>query len=284
MTAKAPLVRNIADTARWVAWFRMKETERPDALFRDPYAARLAGERGRAMGESMHAHHWAFVMRTWIFDQLLERCVADGADGVVNLAAGMCARPYRMKLPASLRWFEVDVPEILDEKEALLAAETPNCRLERVRLDLADVERRRALFARIARETTNVVVLTEGLLIYLRPEEVAALARDLAAAPSFRRWIVDLCSPGLLRMMQKEVASRLGTPDTQFHFGPAEGPHFFEPHGWRPLDVPPSLIKLAAKHKRAPFPLNLIALLPESRGRQGGRPWGGAALLERFVA
>jgi O-methyltransferase involved in polyketide biosynthesis len=40
-----PLVRNIADTARWVAWFRAQETLRPDAVFRDPLAARLAGER-----------------------------------------------------------------------------------------------------------------------------------------------------------------------------------------------------------------------------------------------
>ena len=39
-------VRNISDTARWVAYFRARETQRPDALFRDPFAERLAGERG----------------------------------------------------------------------------------------------------------------------------------------------------------------------------------------------------------------------------------------------
>lgn len=276
-----PLVRNISDTARWVAWFRAEESKRPDALFRDPFAARLAGERGRAMGESMSSHSWAFVMRTLIYDQMIERCIAEGADGVVNLAAGMDARPYRMKFPSALRWYEVDLPDILDEKEALLAGETPCCRLERVRCDLADVEKRRALFARIGAETKSVVVVTEGLLIYLKPEDVAALGRDLAAVPSFRRWVVDLCSPGLLRILQKEVSKKLGTADTAFHFGPAEGVHFFEPSGWRPLEVPPSMLKLGAKHGRVPFPFNLIALLPDPKGRLGGRPWGGAALLER---
>jgi methyltransferase (TIGR00027 family) len=220
-------------------------------------------------------------MRTLAYDQLIARSIRDGADAVVNLAAGMDARPYRMDVPASLRWYEVDLPDILDEKEALLADAVPKCRVERVRLDLADVPGRRALFARIAGEARNVVVVTEGLLIYLRPEAVAALAVDLAANAPFRRWVVDLCSPGLLRILQKEVAKKLDRPDTQFHFGPAEGPHFFEPYGWRPLEVPPSMLKMAAARRRAPFPLRLLALLPESNGRQGGRPWGGSVLLER---
>jgi methyltransferase (TIGR00027 family) len=274
-------VRDVSDTARLTAWFRAQETARPDALFRDPLAARLAGERGRVIAAEIGSHPWAFVMRTLIFDDLIASCVRQGADGVVNLAAGMDARPYRMKLPSALSWYEVDVPSILDEKEKLLADETPVCRVERVRLDLADAAARRALFARLGAETSSVVVVTEGLLIYLKPEDVSALGADLAAIPSFRHWIVDLCSPGLLRMMQKQMAGKLDRANARFHFGPPEGPHFFERCGWRPLEVPPSLLKLAAKHGRAPFPLRLLALLPESTGRQGRRPWGGAALLER---
>src|SRR6185369_17641435 len=45
----APLVSNVSDTARWVATYRAQETARPDALFKDPFAERLAGERGRAI-------------------------------------------------------------------------------------------------------------------------------------------------------------------------------------------------------------------------------------------
>jgi O-methyltransferase involved in polyketide biosynthesis len=39
-------IASISDTARWVAIYRAMEFERPDALFHDPYARRLAGERG----------------------------------------------------------------------------------------------------------------------------------------------------------------------------------------------------------------------------------------------
>jgi O-methyltransferase involved in polyketide biosynthesis len=45
-----PLVSNVSDTARWVAAYRAMESARPDALFRDPYADRLAGARGHAIG------------------------------------------------------------------------------------------------------------------------------------------------------------------------------------------------------------------------------------------
>jgi O-methyltransferase involved in polyketide biosynthesis len=47
------LVSNVSDTARWVATYRAWETARPDALFRDPLAARLAGERGQAITAMM---------------------------------------------------------------------------------------------------------------------------------------------------------------------------------------------------------------------------------------
>ena len=36
-------LRNISDTAHWVAFYRALESERPDALFRDPFARPLAG-------------------------------------------------------------------------------------------------------------------------------------------------------------------------------------------------------------------------------------------------
>mgnify|MGYP003694630181 CR=1 FL=1 len=39
------LVQNISDTAKWVAVFRAEESERPDAVFHDPFARKLAGRK-----------------------------------------------------------------------------------------------------------------------------------------------------------------------------------------------------------------------------------------------
>ena len=59
-------LRNISDTAHWVAFYRALESERPDALFRDPFARRLAGERGaRVTAGTAFANRTACVLRVW---------------------------------------------------------------------------------------------------------------------------------------------------------------------------------------------------------------------------
>ena len=126
------------------------------------------------------------------------------------------------------------------------------------------------------------MIITEGLLVYLTAEEVGVLAQDLAAPSNFQRWVLDLASPGLVRMLQKKMGSVLNQAGTTLKFGPAEGPEFFIPSGWKPVEVY-SMLKTAAKIKRLPFGLlRLVALLPESTGRQGSRPWGGVCRLTRI--
>ena len=51
-------------------------------------------------------------------------------------------------------------------------------------------------------------MITEGLVIYLPEQEVASLARDLAGETAFQRWIVDIASPGLREMMQKQFGAQ----------------------------------------------------------------------------
>ena len=282
-TGTPRIVRNISDTARWAAVFRARETERPDAIFRDPYADRLAGSLGVDIANSLpegNSHAWAWVARTYLFDQFIERELQQGVDMVVNLAAGLDARPYRMALPPSLEWMEVDLPEILTYKEGILANEKPRCVLERVHMDLSDVQARRTFFSALDRHAKKILVLTEGLLIYLDAEEVASLARDLAAGSHFQRWITDLSSPGLLRMMQRNAGQQLSEVGAPFKFAPAEGPAFFTPHGWEPAEVK-GLLKTATRFKRPPFFLRLLGHLPEQKKPAGNRPWSGVCLFAK---
>lgn len=278
---REPLIRNISDTALFSAIYRARETDRPDALFRDPFARRLAGERGDQIAKSMPFSEratWAWVARTYVYDHFIQQQVERGADMVINLAAGLDARPYRMTLPSSLRWIEVDLPGILDYKEEILGAEKPVCALERIRLDLSDLVARRRLFAELSRGARNALAVTEGLLIYFSRDDVAALATDLAGAPAFRHWIVDISSPGLLKMLQKGMGRQIEQGNAQLRFAPKEGPGFFAPYGWTPVDVR-STLKTAARLGRLTFGLRLLALLPQSNGKQGSRPWSGLCLL-----
>lgn len=280
---KEALIRNISDTALWVAVYRARENERPDALFRDPYARRLSGERGEQIAKQMQSrvsHEWPYIARTVRVDQIVKEQVRQGADMVVNLAAGLDTRPYTMDAPPSLEWVEVDLPAMIEYKQEMLRDEKPRCRLRRVALDLADVPARRKLFQELGGQAKHVLVITEGLLVYLTRDEVLALASDLAAEPSFRDWAVDVASPGLLKMLQKELPS-LKEAGSPLKFGPEEGPEFFLSAGWKPVEVY-SMLKTAAKLHRLPsLMLRFFALLPESNGRQGSRPWSGVCRLTR---
>jgi methyltransferase (TIGR00027 family) len=277
-----PLIRNISDTARWVAAYRARETERPDAVFRDPFARRLAGERGEQIARSKPLgtdNGWPMVTRTWLIDKLIVEQVQQGVDTVVNLAAGLDTRPYRLQLPSSLRWVEVDLPEILSYKEGILEGEKPVCSLERIRLDLSNISARRELFAQLDSRASRALIITEGLVIYLTAEQVAGLAQDLGVPASFQSWILELSSPGLLRMLRKRMAANL-KETAPFHFAPDEGPRFFKPFGWEEIEVH-SLLKNAARLKRLPFFLRLIALLPETESSRRSRPWSGICLFRR---
>jgi len=277
-----PLIRNVSDTARWVAVYRARETERPDAHFRDPFARRLAGERGEQIAKSMplgRDNDWSMITRTWLGDQFINEQVQQGVDMVINLAAGLDARPYRMQLPASLKWVEVDLPEILAYKEEILRVEKPVCSLERIRLDLSNVAARRDLLGELGRRSSKALIITEGLLIYLSAQDVAGLSKDLAAPPSFQSWILDIASPGLLRLLAKRMAKQLNEA-APFKFAPPEGPNFFIPYGWKPVDVQ-SLLKNAARLKRLSLLFRLFALLPETEKSRRDRPWSGMCLLKK---
>jgi O-methyltransferase involved in polyketide biosynthesis len=278
-----PLIRDVSDTARWMAVYRARETARRDAVFRDPFAAALAGERGERIAAAFSFGDeiaWSFIARTYLFDRIVAKQVALGCDLVLTSRPVSTRGRTRLALPASLRWVEVDLPDILDYKEQVLGDATPVCALERVRLDLSNADARRGLFNRLGASARQILVLSEGLVLYLMPGEVGELAQDLAAPPAVQHWAVDICSPGLLAMMKERMAALINDAGAPFLFAPVEGPLFFPPYGWTPVAVR-SIMKTAAKLARLTLALRMVSMLPESSGAQGSRPWSAVCLLAR---
>ena len=287
MTQAPPLIRNVSDTARWVAFYRAMESERPDAIFHDPYARRLAGERGEAIVQAMprgRAMAWPMIVRTALLDEFILRAVErDGIESVLNLAAGLDARPWRLALPPSLRWVDVDLPELLDYKLATLQGEHPRCQYEGVTLDLAEATGRRELFHRIGNQGLKVLVITEGLLVYLEPGAVAELAQDLAAERSFRFWLMDLASPGLLKMLERTWAPALRAGNAPMRFAPAESTAYFAPFGWREQEYRSLFDESIRLHRGMPMARfwRFVGRLAPRRKREEWKRFSGVALLER---
>ena len=276
------LVANISDTAKWVAIFRAEESERPDAVFHDPFARKLAGEKGEQIANAIgfgRENSWSFVARTFLFDEFIMQHVADGYDMILNLAAGLDARPYRMDLPSSLQWVEVDLPGILEAKEKVLNEETPRCHLTRFRLDLADQRARTELFKNLNSRANKILVMTEGLIIYLTSAQVASFAIDLSSQNNFKRWMFDMVSPALLKMIQERMGPALGGSGAVFQFAPEEGEEYFLQYGWRSV-ASKSGLKTAASLNRLNEQMLQVAALPEPQGRRDQYPWTGVCLFE----
>jgi len=279
-------LRNVSDTALWVAQYRVMESERPDALFRDPLAGKLVGERGAEIVRRMKVGGmaWPMIVRTAVMDEIILRVVREHAvDVVLNLAAGLDTRPYRLALPPALRWVEADLPPILAAKNEALAGETPVCRRETIAADLTDPRARREVFAQASEGSRAVLTVTEGLLAYLGESDVAGLATDLHAGGAFRWWLIDLASPRLKKILDRKVGKHVEAARSPFRFAPAAGTKFFDPFGWREIEFR-STFEEGLRLDRKPPLARVFWLFSRLQGeakREELRRMGGIALLER---
>jgi methyltransferase (TIGR00027 family) len=254
-TEMSESVEHVSDTALWIATFRARETARPNAVFKDPLAARLAGERGERLVSAIPAAQeleFAMIVRTTAIDRLIESCLRDGVDMVVNLGAGLDTRPYRMELPAELIWIEVDFPHVIDFKNRELADEKPRCRLERIAADLADDRVRRGLFTALGSRAKKSLIITEGVIIYLSVEVAATLARELAATPSFRYWIQDF-RQGFMNTHRDGAMAKV-LKHAPFLFDISKPIPFFESCGWKLKDK----IRIVDEAERIGKPLPFV--------------------------
>jgi methyltransferase (TIGR00027 family) len=281
-------LHDVSDTAFWIAYHRALENDRPDALFRDPFARRLAGERGRRISEAMPSSRmvaWTVALRTRIIDDYLAFALRSGIDTVLCLGAGLDARPYRLALPSELHWIEADFPHVIDYKEGILRQETPACRLERVRIDLADTAERQKLLERIDAASQGTLVLTEGVIPYLTNEEVASLADALRSMRHARFWIVDYLSARAVAFRRRGRVGR-AMQNAPFKFAPGDWFAFFRQHHWGVKEIHYYLEEAARYSRPMPLPaaarlmLSVSRLWMSEKRREEFRRFGGYAMLE----
>jgi methyltransferase (TIGR00027 family) len=148
VVGEAGIVDPVGATARLTAAARAREAERPDSLFFDPFAAELAGAEGFAAldrqnaarsGDGEVVANPVFAIRTRFFDEfLLREATERHVDQIVLVAAGLDTRAFRLAWPAQTHLFELDQPEVLAYKRAILdrIGAEPVAHLRSVAIDL----------------------------------------------------------------------------------------------------------------------------------------------------
>lgn len=284
-TTKAPLIEDTFDTARMTAFCRALESEQEKGRFHDPYARLLAGERGEELIRGLPGKGektWPVVLRTCVYDEIIMKLVEEEKiDTVINLAAGLDARPYRLSLPSSLRWIEADFPDVLSYKAEKLAEAEPTCILERIPLDVTDDAARKDFLSQVRADATKALVITEGLLIYLTEQQVSDLATDLHAHRALRWWLVEFVAPRMLQNDEQQW-NTYTAESIHTHFAPPAGSLFFQALDWNVAEFRPMIaeglrLNLPVPHK---WLLRLLARLSPAKPGEDPYNVGAFVLLE----
>ncbi len=190
-------LEGVEETLLIPLWARAEETKRPDALVRDPQAvemvARIAYDFAKFAGDQ--ATLTGIAIRTALLDEAVRTFLAAHPGAVVlNLAAGLDTRFFRVGEPA-LRWYEVDLPNPMALRKQLFT------QTERHRFIAGSVLEPGWLEAVDVPPGTPVLVIVEGLLMYLERAEIRTLLRSIATR-----------FPGAEALL--EVLGRLATGNT----------------------------------------------------------------------
>jgi methyltransferase (TIGR00027 family) len=217
-----------------VAGARASETERTDGFVRDPFAARLAGERGVAILRALpHPEVMGFGIgiRSRFLDELVLQAIqAGGISTVACLGAGLDTRPWRLDLPEHLKWIEVDFTDMLDYKEECMRGEQPRCRRERLSADLNDPAQRAGVFAAVGH--APALLITEGLLMYLPGATVNAVAAESRSQSGIAYWLLDVTTAAFTAAIGGGGSSALRHVQADDHLQGEQILDTLRQHGW----------------------------------------------------
>ncbi len=199
-------MENVSITAYWMAAYRSIEQGEKNPLFLDSFSAEIAKPLGfqflKNLSFGLH-YEWIFNTRTKVIDDLIvETLHNEQVDVVINLAAGFDMRPFRLNLDLNLKWVEIDHENIILQKNKITENQKPNCQLQRTSCDLTQDSQLASLLTDLQLGDAKVLILTEGLLIYLSRPQILKLSNSLGGLMTNRMfWIFDGAHPLIVKMM-----------------------------------------------------------------------------------
>jgi methyltransferase (TIGR00027 family) len=209
-------------------------------------ADKASAEAGGAHGELL-ANHFISVLpeiqemvhsRTLHGDELIKCCYDKGVRQVVMVGAGLDFRPWKM--PEDIYWFELDLPEMIQERSRVIESlQLPQRNRFPVVANFLRDSLRGVLKANPDFDALQpAVILFEGIAMYFEPEDARKLLSDAAGILSLhaesRLWI-DLPTEAAINGTngEKEVTrfleamAKLGEP---FLFGCDDPKKLLEEH------------------------------------------------------
>ncbi|HEY8024791.1 MAG TPA: class I SAM-dependent methyltransferase [Burkholderiaceae bacterium] len=225
----------ISDTAFLTCGARAADAAATKPICGDSYAHRFLDERGQQVFEKFKSEKGplaSIVARHRLIDDLLRARIADDkATNVVIIGAGFDTRAFRLE---GGNWAEIDEPQVVDLKNRVLPAERAANPLRRIAIDFAGEELANKLPT--VAPGSPVVVVMEGIFIYLDEQQIDNTLRSLQQAYPGHTLICDLNSRRFMERHGKSLKQQIETLGATLKYLSDEPSAIFLRHGYRPTD------------------------------------------------
>ena len=146
--------------------------------------------------------------RAATFDLLTTRYLADHPDAtVLHVGCGMDSRVFRVDPPASVQWFDVDFPDVIDLRRKLFPERDAYHQIGAPLEDLRWLDE-------VPRDRPGLLI-AEGVLMYLSEAEVKGLLNAVASHFPGGQMIFDICNS----MIVKRAGSNVGGTGASYKWG-----------------------------------------------------------------
>ncbi|MFI6938441.1 class I SAM-dependent methyltransferase [Streptomyces sp. NPDC050418] len=182
----------VKETLLMTLYLRAVDSRKAHPVLGDPYAQRLVEQIDYDFARLRGLRPLAPLIATRArrFDHWTTAFLQEWPDGLVlHLACGLDSRPLRVERPASAMWIDVDYPEVIALRERLYG---PVDGVRALGSSVTDA----GWWDEVPRDRPTLVV-AEGLLMYLPPDEVSRLVNRVAGHFSRGRLVFDGVAPWL---------------------------------------------------------------------------------------
>jgi O-methyltransferase involved in polyketide biosynthesis len=166
----------VSETALLTLLVRAGEARRPDSVIDDPVAIKLVDGIDFDFAKFGFTRRQDMALRALTFDRYTRRYLVDHPSAtVVALAEGLQTSFYRLDASGvgdQFRWLTVDLPPIIELRDRLLPHSDRVSMCAQSALDFSWMDR--------VDPADGVFITTEGLLMYLQPEEALGLIAECA--------------------------------------------------------------------------------------------------------
>lgn len=194
-TQPPPALTGIPETMLWTLYARAEETRSGSRRLDDPEAVRIRDAIPYDFAGRFGPPNPLFALRAALIDGALRAFLARHPDGlIVSLGEGLETQRHRVD-NGRMRWLSVDLPEAMHWREVFLKPGGRFRHLAASALDSAWMDQ--------AEADGPVFIVAQGLLMYLKPEDVRRLLGQIARRFPGGRIIFDIVPRALSEETQR---------------------------------------------------------------------------------